>query len=316
MVGKFIDFFQGETINKKSLHIEWFGGEPTLYLDKIIDFNYRLKSICANNECDFSSSMVSNGYLITNEVLDRLYAAGITSYLITIDGLKETHNKRRFLKNGKGSFDDIVTNITYIGSRANLKIRINVDFENRGEILSLIKYLKDKIKDKNNIEIIIAPVYNFSDNNLKDYIEIITQVYYQIKEYGFKFDIINYLFKKGSCMAPYKSHYLIDIYGDVYKCNSLAGKKDYRDGYMDYSKMEIRYNDRILDFMTFNPFYSFKCKECIYIPVCKGGCVITQDKVINKLNNRSACVVKNDTCKKNYTKLVDNIFDSLKQELD
>lgn len=89
-------FFQGATINKKNLHIEWFGGEPTLFAKEIIEFNHKLRGICDNNECQFSSSMISNGYLLSNEVFDRLYYSGVTSYLITIDGLKDTHNRRRF----------------------------------------------------------------------------------------------------------------------------------------------------------------------------------------------------------------------------
>ncbi|MGV8154873.1 MAG: radical SAM protein [Alkaliphilus sp.] len=52
------------SITKKKIHIEWFGGEPLLLSDIIVDFNYRIKNICEQNDAQFESSVVTNGYLL------------------------------------------------------------------------------------------------------------------------------------------------------------------------------------------------------------------------------------------------------------
>ncbi len=300
-------FFQGETINKDHLHIEWFGGEPTIFSDQIIEFNHKIREICKYNECSFTCSMVSNGYLLDKKTYDRLHMSGLTNYLITIDGLQETHNQRRYLKDGSGSFDKIIENVAYMSNTANLKLRINVDSNNENEVIDLIKYLDDKIENKDNVQIIIAPVYNFTDNDLERYIKVLSDIYRNIKGYNFRFNLIDYLFKKEICMASYKSHYSIDIYGHIYKCISLAGNSNFRDGIIDFEKMEIEYNDRMLDFITFNPMFNNTCKECIYLPICVGGCIIQKNQMYsNKLVN-SSCITHTN-CRLKYDKLVNQVF--------
>ena len=55
--------------------------------------------------------LITNGYFFTPEVVEKLVEAKISEIQITLDGFRETHDIRRPLINGKGTFDTIIKNL-------------------------------------------------------------------------------------------------------------------------------------------------------------------------------------------------------------
>lgn len=55
--------------------------------------------------------MISNGSLLTGDILDKLTEFQCRHIQITLDGIEETHNKRRISKNGEPTFHQIVENL-------------------------------------------------------------------------------------------------------------------------------------------------------------------------------------------------------------
>ncbi len=49
----------------------------------------------------FSSSVTTNGYLLTRDIVDMLVANGISHANVTLDGLQEVHDSRRKLLGGQ-----------------------------------------------------------------------------------------------------------------------------------------------------------------------------------------------------------------------
>ena len=54
-----------------------------------------LKNFCTDSGKGFSCSMISNGSLLTGDILDKLTEFQCRHIQITLDGIEETHNKRR-----------------------------------------------------------------------------------------------------------------------------------------------------------------------------------------------------------------------------
>ena len=52
-----------EKSNKKSLHVDWFGGEPLLNLKFLEETSLRLQEFCLSNNINYHASVVSNGTL-------------------------------------------------------------------------------------------------------------------------------------------------------------------------------------------------------------------------------------------------------------
>lgn len=77
------------------------GGEPLLRKDLFEIMSYA-------HELGFDWGMVTNGTLITDEVIEKMKASGMRTITVSIDGLKETHESVRHLP---GSFDRIIANL-------------------------------------------------------------------------------------------------------------------------------------------------------------------------------------------------------------
>lgn len=123
-VDKNIDRFRG-------LKVEWFGGEPLLQLESIYYLTERLIKICNVHKKPFLSGMTTNAYLLTRDVFEKLRKLRFLGYQITLDGLAETHDKQRYLVDGRGSWDVIISNLRAIKNtpcRGFMNITIRTNF--------------------------------------------------------------------------------------------------------------------------------------------------------------------------------------------
>jgi len=83
-----------------NLSVTWYGGEPLMAFDVIKNLSERFIHICKDNDIKYNATMITNGYLLTRDVLTDIKELSITSLQITIDGLPEIHNKMRPLVGG------------------------------------------------------------------------------------------------------------------------------------------------------------------------------------------------------------------------
>ena len=74
------------------LSISWFGGEPLLALDIIEKLQGRILELSKRKCFSVYSSIVTNGYLLTNHVAKKLLDLQIKAIQITLDGDRETHD--------------------------------------------------------------------------------------------------------------------------------------------------------------------------------------------------------------------------------
>lgn len=118
-----IKFVDNNIHEYKALRIEWFGGEPLCEIDIINRLSTAFKEICKKNNKPFYSSMTTNAYLLTPDVFEQMYKNNnVIKYQITIDGLISSHDKQRCLRDGSGTFDQIISNLKYIHN--NVKSRL------------------------------------------------------------------------------------------------------------------------------------------------------------------------------------------------
>ena len=64
--------------------------------------------------------MITNGLLLTEEVVDRLLPYGLVGVKITLDGDRDTHNRMRPLRGRQGTFDRIVENMRQVAPKVPL----------------------------------------------------------------------------------------------------------------------------------------------------------------------------------------------------
>ena len=119
----------------RRLRIGWFGAEPLLGMNVIRRMTPMLRAAAAEAGCDYGAKIVTNGLLLTGETAHELATdLGINFIEVTLDGLPEFHDGRRFRKNGGRSFDQIFRNLVEVARRddvpADLSVRCNVDRSN------------------------------------------------------------------------------------------------------------------------------------------------------------------------------------------
>lgn len=93
------------------LKIAWFGGEPLAAPDIVSDLTSYIRDKCAANNVRFISDMTTNAYRLELTLFKKLVDLGITSYQVTLDGLKDSHDITRPLASGGGTFDQIWANL-------------------------------------------------------------------------------------------------------------------------------------------------------------------------------------------------------------
>ena len=99
-----VEFIKGHfPDHKKSLVVDFYGGEPLLSLGLIKSISKRLKSFAKSRGASYGFSLVTNGSLFKRKVARELARLGLTHVQITLDGPAENHNKYRPFKSSSST---------------------------------------------------------------------------------------------------------------------------------------------------------------------------------------------------------------------
>jgi len=245
--------------------------------------------------------MITNGVFLNEKNIEKLDKLKIHKLQITIDGLKENHNKRRPSQGGKDSFEVILNNIQTLlnyNKVFRVSIRVNINNENKNEFIEVHKYLSNRFSENSN-RIFIYPGYideysltcksssdyescNMSRKERADFVLNLCNAH-SIKTQDF-LPLKNSL----SCMARTVNSYSIGPKGYIYKCTTAVGKKEYSIGNV---KGEYFSNVSVLNDFLYEKDYltDKKCSSCNHFFACDGGCPLLRLK--NKWYNETY-----DTC--------------------
>ncbi len=133
-------------VDKKNIHIHWFGGEPMCAVANI-------DRICAGLTeagIEYDAEMTSNGSLFTEELTKKASETWrVGKIQITLDGMAEEYAKRKRYTGGvKEPFETVVHNIhLLIAAGISVAVRLNVDENNLGEIYRVVDYLKEEFNE-------------------------------------------------------------------------------------------------------------------------------------------------------------------------
>ena len=124
--------------------LTFFGGEPLLNLPVVYALAERMWTACQSRGVMMTISVITNGLLLTEAVVDRLLPFGLTGVKITLDGDKATHDRLRPLRGGQGSFDRIIANLRAIAPKVRLSIGGNFDVESAASYPELLAFLRSQ----------------------------------------------------------------------------------------------------------------------------------------------------------------------------
>jgi len=280
---KLIEFVKEKTKYCRSFSVTWYGGEPLLRLKQIKRLTEKFRNICKENSCVYGPvKMITNGYLLTRKTAKELKELSVKGVQVTIDGPKDIHNKKRFLENGKGTFDTILNNIKDSIDILNIGIRINVDKNNKNRIIEAIHSIDDLgLKEK--VNFYIAPITSYTDAclgvsksclKISEFSHYRASMYKKLSKEEYNVDKINYpkLQINGYCGATNINSFVVSPQGYLFKCwTEMAFSENLSVGNL-LKKPFITHPERLRKWLLCEPFEDKECMSCKYLPICFGGC--------------------------------------------
>jgi uncharacterized protein len=273
-----INFIKGKFAEGKDLlQLDFYGGEPLLSSNLIRQISESLKSLTDQRGASYTFSLVTNGSLLKRKVAEDLVRTGLTAVRITIDGDAETHNRYRPFRTGAGSFDAIIGNIKETYDLVKIGIGGNFDRGTYERFPLLLDYLEKEGLTPGRIhEVRFGPVSKRPDEDTSpaDYTDWCLSVNEPwVLEAGRM--LREEIMRRGyntpktmptPCQVELTNSYVVNYDGRIYKCPALVGRDGFAIGDLGQGVMEYG------DMYGLDLWKTDKCLECVYLPLCFGGC--------------------------------------------
>lgn len=221
--------------------------------------------------------MTTNGYLLTLDKLKKLVGLHISRYMITVDGLAETHDRQRPLIGNHGSWEQIIQNLRDAkNSDFDFSITIRTNFNDeiikqaRPYMEFLAKTFGGDQRFKYHFEA-VKPLGGENDAEL-DTVTDESDSVYEISKIAREFSIINHGLV--SCTVPFglvcyaaKDDCLaVDSDGTIMKCTvSITDPKNHVGILANHFRID---NYKFAEWTS--PNLPDACKECTILPICYG----------------------------------------------
>lgn len=267
-------------VNPEKVEVVFYGGEPLMNIPAMEFIAEQLHNFYKGTPWKFHFTMVTNGALVSPELVDRLNQWGLQYIRITVDGDKEYHDKYRPFIGGRGTFDIIMRNIKAVADKTMIVLAGNFNEESYPSIYRLLDYLEaEGLREK--IGLIdfkpiterrepidhasgAVPTYECDPGHSQKMVEIKKELLRR----GFKTS--QALGSSGLCHFKSGEHQvIIDTDGLIFKCPAMVGHPDKSCGTVS----ELKLNDKYKEFIGIElADWKGKCGNCAYLPFCAGGC--------------------------------------------
>lgn len=284
---KFIRSYRADTLS-----VTWYGGEPLMAFDRILSIDKKLKETGKK----YTAAMITNGYLLTGEKVKLLNDLKISYLQITLDGGAETHDARRYLKNGGKTYAVILENIDRVMAsdfKGCLHIRVNVDGRNEDEFMRVYDGFRKKYPKDFGSRIRVYPGFVKGDDHPESRCffdserqgEFLARLY---RDYGVAPLSVFPQRMNQNCTLTKRNAFVVGPDGELYKCWDDVGLSDKVVGTLN---VRGSWNMPLLaECMVAGSYLdSPECKACLYFPICDGGCPRVRNKNLYRDNQHSPC---------------------------
>lgn len=292
-----IKYIRQEVLNEgyTICQIIWFGGEPTLAIEVIEKFMKKLSILSAEIGFMTTSTIVTNGYLLSEDYFLRLYNSNVRIFQVTLDGMKDNHDLYRVLEDGSDTFEKIYENLknisnTFIDEEFSISVRSNFlkDSLNTMERF-LEKFYRDFGRD-NRFTLSFRPVIDFG-STVSELVTSKKQARY-MEAYLLKKMIQNdkkYIEEQNPMFnllpTPIEhwcriraGNYIVKPSGELCYCDSCISDEECI-GYI--SEQGEIYLENNSDSWLYDVFEDIKsnCLKCKRLLICMGGCVLERKQM-------------------------------------
>jgi uncharacterized protein len=295
--------------------LTFFGGEPLLNLPVLFYLAERLAASCRDRGVRMMINIITNGLLLTPEIVDRLVPCGLNGVKVTLDGDRDTHNRMRPLRGGQGTFDRIIQNVRRVADKCRISIGGNFDESSVDTYPALLDFLREQEFADKLAKVAFKPIIRTSTPARPKGIIPLMAVGTGGKPLNgacmtsagtgtgtSMCDSCNFLDEKmtflrdetkrrgfptadGVHMGPCEIHkrhaHTVGPDGSLFACPGFAGEAQMSTGHIDGRTEERRQHAAA----EFDALAAWKaCGDCAFIPVCAGGCTVAAHNELADMN--------------------------------
>jgi len=302
-----------DRIRPERLVLTFFGGEPLLNLPVMYYLAERLFDATLARSVRPVINIITNGLLLTEDVVDRMRPFGLNGVKITLDGDRDVHDRMRPLRGGQGTFDRIVENIRRVAGKCRIAVGGNFDESSVDSFPSLLEFLKSQDFADKLSKVFFKPIVRMEPVSAKGIIPLtpiaakdafkgtcmtsvgsgagkscdscnilddkLTYLRAETKRHGFPtHDGVH----NGPCHVHKQHAHTIGPDGSLYACPGFTGQLAMSTGHIDDRRDSWR-ESALERFERLHPWK--ECGDCAFIPTCAGGCVAASYSQLGDMNS-------------------------------
>lgn len=277
---------------QRSLHVDWYGGEPLLNAEFIELASAQLQQLCRQRDFRYVACIISNGSQWPADVEAFVARHRLRQVQISFYGLRAHHNKRRRYRKGYGtsgssSFDEAVALVDRLVNCTQVDVRFNIDRRNHTDLLPFIDFARSRGWFCAPYPAVIQPARPaaYSDSSafmrewelsvgefdtLRAAVRAAAGSALKVEESevpdGFPFP------KTSVCAALARNSVVVGAEGLTYRCGLQVGEKARAVGALSAAPSVTPSRSDDSWWNNFDPSQAPTCSKCSFLPVCWGGC--------------------------------------------
>lgn len=270
----------------KTFHLGFFGGEPLLNFNriakKLIDFT---TDTAKEHGTPITLSFVTNGYLLSEEILTYLHEVGHpTTFQITLDGGENIHDYIRHTKAGDKTYQRILKNASRILEypNMNLVLRCNFTAESLNSFMDVATDISEWVNNpKMDIGRLSVDLHQVWQDYAESYPIDIDAVEQEVRNAFTASDLPLSITRKARryrCYAERNNNVLVNYNGDLFRCTARDFTRANREGVLNDQGMLV-WNERSSNRNAVK-WNNTTCNACDIYPLCGGAC--SQNKLESK----------------------------------
>ena len=296
-----------------------FGGEPLLNLPVAYYLAEQCHRACESRGIPQFITVITNGLLLTRDVVEHLLPYGLGGVKVTLDGDRDTHNVMRPLRGRQGTFDKIIENVRQVAPLVPITVGGNFDEASADSYPALLDFLREQEFADKIAKINFKPIIKATPASPKGVIPL-TAVGTNGKPLngtcmtsagagspkGSICDSCHFVDEKmaflrdetrkrgfptpdGVHMGPCEIHrrhaYTLGPDGDLYACPGFTGDPTESTGHID--GLDEKWRQAAAErFARLSP-HKEECGDCSFIPVCGGGCSVAAHTELGDMHHPS-----------------------------
>lgn len=278
-----IDFLIENSANRENIELDFFGGEPLMAWDTVVETVKYARSIEKAHGKNFRFTITTNGVLLDDEKIDFINRE-MSNVVLSLDGRRETTDRIRKTLNGKSAYDVIVPKFQkLVQNRGDKDYYVRATFTKYNmDFTDDVLHMRDLGFEQLSAEPVVTdekePYALTMDDVPRVFEEYdkLCKVMSERREKKFNFFHFMMDLDGGPCAIKRlrgcgcgNDYVAVDPHGNIYPCHQFVGIDQWKMGNL----LDGTFNEEIKNYFAKTHLYSKQgCRDCWAKFYCSGGC--------------------------------------------